>query len=124
MNRFIKSICLLELQSMLICRRIYNKNTLNISIKEQLIRALIQTNSFRSELILRVKFYCNDFKFNYIMLYLASLILKPFYIFYTIINRTVINRHSQMNIKIFKISNINDATLYLSKIIKEKNFEK
>ena len=58
------------------------------------------------------------------MLYLASLILKPFYIFYTIINRTVINRHSQMNIKIFKISNINDATLYLSKIIKEKNFEK
>ena len=124
MNRFIKSIPLLELQSLLICDKIYKKNTIDYTIKNQLIRALVQTNSFRPELITRVKYYCNEYNFNFHNLYFISILLKPFVLLHTIFYRIFINRYTQLYLKNLCITNINDATFHLSKIIKGTNFEK
>jgi hypothetical protein len=124
MNRFIKSIPLLELQSLLICDKIYKKNTIDYTIKNQLIRALVQTNSFRPELITRVKYYCNEFNLNFHNLYFISILLKPFVLLHTIFYRIFINRYAQLYLKNLCITNINDATFHLSKVIKDTNFEK
>ena len=124
MNRFIKSIPLLELQSLLICKNIYKKNIFTFTLYGQLIRALVQTNSFRSELILRIKYYCKEFKFSFFSLYFISILLKPFYLLHTLLNRIFFNRYIQLNLINKNITNINESSLILSKIIKESNFER
>ncbi len=124
MNRFIKSIPLLELQSLLICNKIYKQDISSYTIKNQLIRALVQTNSFRPELITRVKYYCIEFNLSFFNLYFISIILKPLFYLYIIINRIFINSYTQLYLKDFGVANINDTTIYLSKFLKDRYFEK